>query len=391
MPNQLNASGLTTATHSELLATMTSAFQTIYGADVNLESSTPDGQMMNIFIQAILDNLDLLTQVYNSFDPDNAIGVVLDQRVTYNGIQRLAGTYTKTNITVVTSQALNLFGSDQSVEQIFIVADNAGNKWELETTTSIPSAGTYVMQFKSIIPGAVLTTPNTITIPVTIVLGVSSINNPTTYTTLGLDEETDAALRIRRLQSVSISSQGFLSSMLAAVENVNGVTSASVYENNTGSTDAYGVPAHSIWVVVDGTPLDADIANAIYGKRNAGCGMLGTKTYTIVQLDGSPFVIHWDAVVQENVFIKFTATSIDGVFDPNTAAILAQLPLLFVPKVNETININDLATYVQQIDNNCLVTNAGFSTTLMGTYTNILSPSSKNKQFLVTSGDITIL
>ena len=198
MPNVIGPTGLTVKTRAELVAEFTAAYQAIYGTDINLNSNTPDGQMMNIFVQAVLDTQDLLVQIYNGFDPDNAVGNVLDQRVAINGIQRQAGTYTVTNITITTSQALNLYGKDQSAQPVYTVADNAGNKWELQTSQTISGAGTYVFSFQSATPGANLTIPNTITVPVTVVLGVTSINNPTTYTTLGLNEETDAELKIRR-------------------------------------------------------------------------------------------------------------------------------------------------------------------------------------------------
>ena len=192
MPNSITATGLTTATETELVANFTAAMQQIYGSDINLASSTPDGQMMNIFIQAVLDLQDLLTTIYNMFDPDQAIGVILDQRCAINGIQRQAGTYTITNLTVVTNQSVNLYGLDQSVETVFTYADNAGNQWQLQTTQLGVTAGTNIYAFQAASPGAVLTVPNTITVPVTIVLGVVSVNNPTTYTTLGINEETDA-------------------------------------------------------------------------------------------------------------------------------------------------------------------------------------------------------
>lgn len=362
MPNSIGPTGLEVKTRAELIAEMTTAFEGIYGTDINLDSDSPDGQMMGIFVQSVLDLEDLLVQIYNMFDPDNAIGVVLDQRVAINGIQRQAGTYTVTNITIVTSQACNLYGLDQSVQPVYTVQDNAGNKWLLETTQLIGGAGTQVASFRAELPGANLTIPNTITIAVTIVLGVVSVNNPTLYTTLGLNEESDAALKVRRQKSVSLASQGYLAGLLAALENINGVASAFVYENVTDSVDSDGVPGHSIWVIVSGTATDAEIANAIYTKRNAGCGMKGSTTYTITQVDGSPFIVQWDVVLTENLFIVFTATSIDGVDVPDIAAIRAGLPISFVPGVNQEVNINALATQVQILDSNTLVTNAGFST-----------------------------
>lgn len=365
MPNQIDANGLQVATRAELVAQFTTDFQTIYGADIDLSSNSPDGQMMNIFIQAMLDLEDLLVQIYNMFDPDNAIGVILDQRVAINGIQRQAGTFTVQNITVVTSQALNIYGADQAVQPVFTVSDSAGNQYELITTQFIAAAGSYVCAFQAVNPGAVQSAINTITIPVTIVLGVSSVNNPTTYTSLGINEESDAVLKIRRQKSVSLASQGYLAGLLAALENISGVTSAFVYENVSDTPDGDGVPGHSIWVIVGGSAAAADIAEAIYAKRNAGCGMFGSESYTITQVDGSPFIVTWDMVVSQNLFIAFTATSIDGVNPPNLAAIRAQLPTIFLPEVFQEQNINAVATAVQQIDDNCLVTNAGLSTALL--------------------------
>lgn len=390
MPNQINANGLTVMTRAELVAQFTAAFQAIYGADINLDSDTPDGQMLNIFVQAVLDQQDLLVQIYNQFDPDNAIGTVLDQRVAINGIQRQAGTYTKTNVTIVASQALNLYGLDQSANPVYTVADNAGNKWLLEETQTIASPGSYVYSFRAEKPGAVLTIPNTITVPVSVVLGVTSINNPTTYTTLGINEESDAALKIRRQKSVSLSSQGYLAGLLAALLNINGVTSAFVYENNTGATDADGIPSHSIWVIVQGG-TDAEIAQAIYNKRNAGVGMKGAESVLLTQVDGTQFEINWDYVTPEDLFIKFTATSLNGVTPPNIATIRSSLPSLFTPGVNDQVNVNDLATLIQTIDPNCLVTNAGFDTVVGGTYDPALSPTSKDRQFVVSSAKIIIL
>lgn len=391
MPNTLGPNGLVVNSQQELVDYFTAAYQDIYGSDINLSQSTPDGQLMMIFIQQILDLQDLLVQIYNAFDPDLAVGLVLDQRVAINGIQRQGGTFTTTNITLVTDRALTLFGRDQVVNQIYTVQDNQGNLWELITSTVISSAGSNILLFQSATPGAVLSVPNTITTPVTIVLGVISVNNPTTYVTLGQNEESDFELKIRRQKSVSLSSQGYLDGLLAALENITGMSAVFVYENTTGITDGDGVPSHSIWVITSGTGSPAAIAQAIYTKRNAGAGMKGDQTFPIVQSDGSIFTVRWDDVEPEDLYIKFTATSLDGVNAPNIAAIRSGLVTSFVPGVAAQVNVNELATAIQAIDPNTLVTNAGFSTSSGGSYTNTLTPAAKNMQFAVAEANIIII
>lgn len=362
MPNILDANGLTLATRAELLANFTAGYQAIYGSDINLGSDTPDGQAITLFMQSVLDLQDLLNTIYNSFDPDNAVGVTLDQRVAINGIQRQAGTYTVTPITIVTSQSVNLFGLDQTAELPYTVSDNAGNLWVLQVTQLGVAAGTNAFNFQAATPGAQLTVPNTITIQVTIVLGVTSVNNPTTYTTLGINEESDAALKLRRQKSVSLGSQGYLQGLLGALENIEGVTSANVYENVTGSTDVDSIPGHSIWCILAGSGAAADIAQAIYQKRNAGCGMKhGAESYDITQVDGTIFTVYWDDVVAVNLFINFTATSINGTASPNIALIKSTLPTSFTPGVYQEENINGVATLIQVIDPNTLATSMGLS------------------------------
>jgi len=442
MPNSITATGLTTATATELRTFYTAVMQRIYGPDINLESDTPDGQLLNIFIQSVLDVQDMVVQYYNSFDPDNAVGVVLDQRVAINGIERQGGTYTTTDVTIVTDQALNLYGLDQDEEDVYTVQDEAGNKWLLITSQLGVLSGTHVYEFRAENPGQVLTVPNTITIPVSIVLGVVSINNPTTYSTLGINEESDFLLKIRRRQSVSLRSQGYLQGLLAALLNINGITSAYIYENTTDGPDGDGIPGHSIWVIVAGTPAPAlglaynastvykygdiasssginyisvqnnnvgnsvsdddywriynPVAEAIYNYRNAGCGMFqsgepGAQSYVVTQIDGTLFTIYWDDVVTLDLFIKFTASSLNGINPPDIASIKTYLVSNFVPGVYEEVNINGLATEVQIADENTLVTNSGFSTSAGGSYTNTLQPTTKNRQFLVESDNVIVL
>lgn len=362
MPNVLDSTGLTIVTKDETVTALTTGYQQIYGTDISTDSDTPDGQQINLFAQAIQDTAELILSVFSSFDPDFAVGEVLDQRVAINGIQRQAGTYTITPITLVNSQSVTIYGLDQSVQPVYTVADAAGNLWELQVSQLGLAAGSHILNFRAASPGAVTTTPNTITVQVTIVLGVTSVNNPTTYTTLGINEESDAALRIRRSISVSLASQGYLAGLLAALENISGMTAAFVFENNTGSTDANGVPGHSIWVITSGTAAPVDIAQAIYDKRNAGCGMKGSQLYNYPQVDGTTFPILWDDVIPINLFISFTVTSLNGVNVPNIAAIRPGLVTSFVPGVAAEVNVNALATQVQIIDPNTLVTNAGFAT-----------------------------
>jgi hypothetical protein len=75
--------------------------------------------------------------------------------------------------------------------------------------------------------------------------------------------------------------------MYAAVIDVVGVTQAVVLENQGSSANSYGMPPHSIWIIVAGSPNATALAQAIYVKRNAcvdwtngGTGGAGTAALT---------------------------------------------------------------------------------------------------------------
>ena len=392
MSNIIDATGITVKTLSEVITAISSTLKIAYGDDINIASDSPDGQLINIFAQSIVDNEDLLTQIYNGFDPDQAIGVTLDQRVAINGIQRLGATYTITNVTITTDRALNLAGLDSLISDPngtgFTVADSNGNKFILASSIAIGSAGSYPLAFRSQNSGAVLTTPNTITTPVTIVLGVTAVTNPTSYTTLGLDEETDAALRLRRQKSVSLASQGYLQALLASLLNISGVTYAAVYENTTGTTDISGVPGHSIWCIVAGGS-SSDIGYAIYTKRNAGCGMKGSQTVNITQVNGSTFQVLFDRTATQPLYTKFSAHSIDGVTAISTTILANGLVTGLNMGVNTSINVNEVASIILSLDQNCLATNIEVSAD-NSTWLNIVSPTAKNYQFTLSASDVAI-
>lgn len=413
--NALTATGITTQTYADLYGIFQAAYLSIYGVDISQQdSSSADNQMVNIFIQVILDNADLITQVYNSFDVDAAIGVLLDSRVAYNGIKRLPGTFTILPVTITVTKACTLPGLDLYPNAPYIISDANGNQYELQNTQSPTGASSFSATFEAVNSGALNPAPNTVNQPVTVVLGVATVNNPTGPTTVGTSEETDVALKLRRSQSVALGGQGWLASAYAALRNIAGVNSVQIYENNSNATSTgssspgvasnippyvpAGVPGHTIWVVVDATPiastgsaLASAVANAIYTKRGTGAGMLGNQFQVITQVDGSPFLVKWDIVAPQSLWAQFAVTPRNAAITPNIAAIIAQLPALLNPGVGQEVDITALSTLVQQIDSNTVVTgNAvvagsatgiGFSTSLGGNYTPTLSPSAANGRF----------
>lgn len=307
MPDILDADGLQTLTQQEIVNDLTQSFINIYGSDINVDQNSPDGQLINIFAQGATSVRELLTNLYNSFDPDNAQGVILDQRANINNISRKGGTYTIVDITLVVNRTVTLIGLDADFNNPngvgYTVQDNAGNEFILVNTVTL-TAGTHNLNFRAKNIGRVETTIGTITTPVTIVLGVVSVNNLTTAIQTGANEETDVEFKLRRRQSLANASSGYLNGLLGTVLDLEGVTDAALYENYTNVVDADGIPAHGIWLIVEGGSA-ADIANAIYTKKSYGANMKGDITYTITTVSGQPFIARWDNPTSATLYVRF--------------------------------------------------------------------------------------
>ena len=307
MSDTLNENGLQLSTATELLENLQTQMKSIYGEDIVLDSSTPDGQWLNILVQKGIDVRGLISQLYNSFNPDNTQGSLLDQRCAINNVFRRAGTFTTVNIDITVNTTVTLQGLDSNYNSVdgtgYTVQDDAGNRFILANTQTL-TAGTTSVLFRAETMGEVIVLPNTITTPVTIVLGVVSVNNPTVASFVGSDEESDQNLRVRRRQSVALGSFGYLNGLQAALLQLDGVLDAKVYENDTDSVDDDNIPAHSIWVVMDGGNSD-DIANAIYSKKTPGCGMKGSITYNITTPANMTFTAKWDEAETQSLYIKF--------------------------------------------------------------------------------------
>ncbi len=321
----INENGLTVQNYDTLLNTLQSALNSIYAPDgdsINFDSETPDGQATNIFTQMGTDIRELAQEVYNSFDPSKCSGVVQDTRYALNYLFRQGGTFTIQNIDVVTNRTVTLSGLDGSYNDVnaasYTVSDNAGNLWYLIDTVTL-EAGTHSLAFRSKNLGLVQTTVGTITNMVTTVLGVVSVNNSTAPTTLGADQETDDAFRIRRARSTEKSGLNNTDSMLSQLLDLEGVTDGTIWVNSTNETDSTGTPAGYIWVIIEGG-ANSDISSVIYAN-SCGRGTRGEITVDVPSVSGQIFTVHFDRPTPIPLYIKFdfhltvelSAVNVDGI------------------------------------------------------------------------------
>lgn len=357
----------------------------IYGTDINVASNSPDGQMVNIYALSKQDVLNLCVQIYDSFDPDQAVGVALDSLAQLCGLARKPGVYTEVDIAVVVAANINLNGQDTSTP--YTIQDATGNQFQLIISASL-STGSNTLSFIAVNIGFIQVLANTLTIPVTIVANVTSVNNPSTPTQVGENQETDANFRLRRQASTAFPAEGALQALYGGLASLTGIGDVAVYENITNVVDADSIPAHGIWVVVE-AGSSTDIANAIYTYRNLGCPMKGAQSVVITQVDGSFFTVLYDLSVDQSLYIQLHAATINGSSVDNTA-LKAAIVANYILGIYEPADISSLAALIKAYDPNLVISSLGVSDTA-GSYLTIKYPSVKKNKWVLSTTRIDII
>lgn len=384
--NYIDETGLHTQTVTEIVEELTNGYKNIYGQDINVSSDTPDGQRINIEAQAKADVLEFATGVYNSFDVDAVGGVAQDRLYKINNVYRKAAKYSYVQVNVTADKTVNLQGIDISEAAAYTISDTTGNQYLLVNSVTL-NAGTTLLEFRAKNMGAIEATPNTITNMVTIVAGIVSVTNPTIQYITGTNEETDAAFRIRRNRSTAISGKGFHDSLEGALLSVPLVTVAIVYENDTDTTDADGIPPHSIWCIVEGG-TNANIGAVIYANKTYGCGQKGSISVSVPRENGTLFTAKFDRPNAQPLYIKFSLKSKTGhLADLNY--IKRQLVATIQPTVYESVAASQITAAMNEIDTDVYITTCKVSTDGT-TWEDFVTPSAKNNFFTLSEANIDI-
>lgn len=397
MANIIDENGIQILTLQEILDEKIANYKAIYGADINVEQNTADGQRINIEAQALIDLLEFIVSVYNSFNPDLAVGRNLDERCAINNIQRQSAEYTYTNISVVVSKALNLVGlddveedtpADKIASDVFTISDDAGNEFVLVSSQSPVGAGTYSYSFRAKKIGQVLTTLNTINVLVSIIDGVVSVNNSASATITGIDEETDTELRLRRPNSVAIGASGFKESLTAKLLALDGMLDVRILQNRTATTDGDGIPAYSIWVICQSKVNNNEIANIIYAERFGG-GMKGDTSVIITEIDGEEMTIKFDYATNEDLYIDFEIQKLFGSSTIDFDYIKTELVKRVKYKIGQTANKSEIEKEVLNIIDNVYVKNLRVSNDGIN-WVDTLATTNKDNVFILDIARISI-
>lgn len=320
---EFNNTGLVVQSFAEVFAEFQAGFEAIYGSDIDVEQDSPDGQRLGIYSKLSLDMQLFLLSLYNSFDPDLAEGVALDQILKIAGITRDPASQSTWALDVTTDLALTLPVG-------YTVSDELNQNWVIQTEVDLPIGLTSTTFFSELFGAIAGDIGSTIT-PVSIINGVTLIEAPVAAT-LGRPETTDARVREIRAQSLANPANGTRGRLNAKLLDLDDVPDAQVYENPTNAFIVedpelglvINLEPHSLWCVVDGG-VDATIADVILKNKSGGVNLKGAIE-VVVQTEqqrpgGSTFnvpsVMKFDRPLVVEVDIQVTVTLKEAGNTPN--------------------------------------------------------------------------
>lgn len=311
MAFELTADGLSIQTFDEIFDELATGYRAIYGNDIDLDPDSPDGQRVGIEAKARLDSQTAILEIYNSLDPDVANGVFLTKLIKWAGLNVLPAARSQVDLTITTDRDTEIVGD-------YFVEDDDGRDWVVESEPALPTGPTIVTAF-SVLFGAIDADSDTITSPITVVIGVTSVTNVSPADP-GRAEETDQEIRERRARSIILPQTSSVGGVFTALANLAGTTGIVIAENDTRVFDPnLSLEGNTIWVVVEGGDV-VDIADVILRTKSAGAGTKGAIEQDVDEtlLDGAelPFTLthtlRFDRPTDVPLYINLTVTRKDA-------------------------------------------------------------------------------
>ena len=281
----IDEKGVHIPTYADRLESLLSSYRTIFGADINLEISSPDYQLLSLFARSLDDLSQLILADFNARNPQYASGAALDLLLPLAGLTRRGATYSTVPLTLSGTPNAVLPTAPEAL-------DDNGHLWRCQTAgIQLDENGENTVYAICTTPGAVTAAAGSVHKLVTPVAGLASVVNRNAATA-GLEAETDASCRNRLRNAASAPAVSTAEALRGAILGVKNVSSCVVYENNTDAADAHGIPAHSICVMVSGGTTAA-LAPLIFAKKAPGIGTHGSINAQVTDSFGEVHTIHF--------------------------------------------------------------------------------------------------
>ena len=268
-----------------------SAFNTGDGSPtLDTEAATPAGQLVDAEAAYLAQVNAELLYLFSQLNPRTAEGVWQDA---LGYIYFLTRKTAQPTTVVVTCSGLQNTVIPVGAQ----MQDDDGVRYECQSEATIPAGGSVDVVFQALEAGPIECPAGTLSQIVTVIPGWDTAVNAAAGV-VGRNRESQADFENRRFASVAKNSHGSVFSLQGALADLDGVVDCRVLENPTDSSvtkNSVVIPAHSVAICIYGG-TDADIAETIYEKKDAGCGTTGSTTVSYTATDFGNAVYNYEIV-----------------------------------------------------------------------------------------------
>lgn len=330
---QLTPEGFQTAGLAQRLQNLVNAYIAIFGTNIAVDPDDIDGETLGIFAESLSNGDALAEAVYQSFNPDTALGQALSRLVRLNGITRNLGSYGTVTLALTGNPGVTV------PTGTLVGPEDGSSQWQTLEDATFDGSGNATCDAQCTTIGAINVDAGDLIVPINALFGWDTVTNPSAAIP-GSPQETDEELRIRRTSSVATPSQGMVDSQEGALANLTGVTQARVFENYEDTPDGNGQGPHSTNAVVIGG-VTQDILDTIWLKKSGGCTLIGAQVGTVVDSRGNQHTVKFDRPAPTTLYIaialrKLSNWPTDGV---------AQIQAALVAYATANLNIGDTSVW----------------------------------------------
>lgn len=274
---QFTPAGLVIPAETDVLAGVQADINAAFGGGLNQALETPQGQLASSQAAIIGDKNNEFALFVNQVDPQYSANRFQDAIARIYFLTRKPATPTSVQATLT-----GLAGT--VVPAGTLAQDTSGNTYVCAGDATIGTTGTVTAEFQNVTTGPIPCAAGTLTQVYQAVPGWDAITNAADGT-MGSDVESRADFEYRRKNSVALNGKGTPTAIYAEVFALPGVLDVYVKDNPSGDTvltgpTNYPLLPHSVYVaVVGGT--DAEIAAAIWRKKDTGCDYNGNTSVTV--------------------------------------------------------------------------------------------------------------
>lgn len=301
--NYVTTSGVIVPDTADTKLEVLAEYQSVFGADVAFDDSTPQGVLVNLEVEARDGVVRNNAEVANQINPAIAGGVWLDAIWSLLGGQRRAATRSML-FGVSFSGVPNTLIPQGSLAEV----SSSGIRFRTILPLIIGPSGSVIGDMEAVETGPIQVAINGLDSVASSVLGWETVSNPSPAIP-GLDVQSDASARRARKNTLAIQGMSVSEAVTSDLYAIEGVRSLSFRENISNTTqviDGITLVPHSIWVCVDGGST-VEIGEALHRVKTVGAAWNGSVSSLVVDTySGQTYNVLFDRPVEIQIFLRIT-------------------------------------------------------------------------------------